>query len=133
MKKFLNVFFLLLFIIGGCSTNNNNINQIKQFNCFSIIPYPPDNSTNIPCNVTLSWGCNKDINDITDKIVIVDICLTSVEGLIESDEWWYVTSDKNTYLNENNLKNNTTYYWSLIYTNEDSEIVKGPIWKFKTM
>ncbi len=82
-------------------------------------PNPPDNSTDVSINQTLSWESTD-----TDELLFIVL-------LDESSPPSNSTETTHPYIKPN-LKYETTYYWEVIADDKRGKIATSPIWTFTT-
>ena len=118
------ILFLLTLLLISCNNATDPTVQIPSLPCN---PIPTDGAIDQPCNLYLRWEY-ADTN-----YTVFDICFSSDSGMIEED--WMNTivwrTEKN-YVLILGLNDSTTYYWQVVVEISNTEMAKGPIWKFET-
>ena len=87
-------------------------------------PYPPDEATNVPTNIDLSWtGGDPDLGDIVKYDVYFGTDPNPPNVMLKQPETTY---------NPGILKGNTQYYWRIDGWDDYGYSVTGDTWTFKT-
>ena len=88
-------------------------------------PSPPDNSSNQPLTLTLSWECDDPDGDSLTYDVYFETSDVSMSE-IASDH-------KGSTLTKSNLAYGTTYYWKVVAKDSKGATRESPVWRFSTI
>ncbi|MCX6122430.1 MAG: SUMF1/EgtB/PvdO family nonheme iron enzyme [Ignavibacteriales bacterium] len=87
-------------------------------------PFPTDNANSVSSPINLSWSCN----DPDGDTLIYDV----YRGTVNPPTTIVATQESSTYIIQNDLVVNATYYWKIVARDKKGAITSGPIWRFTT-